>query len=395
MAAAFPPAPSAAESEHLSLRRVTGSVYRAPIAVPVVASFGQMTDRPMALIEIEDRDGVTGLGEIWCNFPPGGAEHRVGLALAVLAPLLADRTWQGPGDAFAALTRRSHILALQTGEPGPIAQAIAAIDQALWDIAAKRAGLPLWRALGGTSANPPAVPAYASGIHPDHAEERAAWALAQGFEALKLKLGFGRERDLAALTRLRQQLPPGTHLAGDANQAWDLAEAAHMAVACDDASLLWLEEPLPADASADEWRRLAYAAPMLLAAGENMRGAEFEAAFAAHWLGVVQPDIGKWGGYSGCRRVARAGLAVGTTYCPHWLGGPIGLGHSAHLLAAVGGGGRLEVDVNPNPLHATLAEPSPLVAGAYQLSQQPGLGLSLDWDALKAFEVLRREVRLS
>jgi L-alanine-DL-glutamate epimerase-like enolase superfamily enzyme len=353
-----------------------------------------MTDRPMAVIAIEDRDGVTGWGEIWCNFPPGGAEHRVGLALAVLAPLLADRTWQGPADAFAALTRRSHILTLQTGEAGPIAQAIAGIDQALWDIAAQRADLPLWRALGATSKAPPAVPAYASGIHPDEAEERAAEGLARGFEAFKLKLGFGRERDLAALADMRTILPPGTHLAADANQAWDLKEAAHMAVACDDFALDWLEEPMAADASADEWRRLAYAAPMLLAAGENLRGAEFEAALAAHWLGIVQPDLGKWGGHSGCRRVARAALAVGVTYCPHWLGGPIGLAHSAHLLAAIGGGGRLEVDVNPNPAHSAVTIAPPLVAGAYQLTRTPGLGTPLDLDVLKPFEVLRRELRL-
>ncbi|TAD89752.1 MAG: mandelate racemase/muconate lactonizing enzyme family protein [Alphaproteobacteria bacterium] len=354
---------------------------RVPIAEPVVTAFGVMTERPMVLIAVEDRTGAIGWGEVWCNFPSVGAEHRAALAVEVLAPLLADRTWQGPAEAFVALTRRSHALVLQSGEVGPFAQTIAGLDQALWDLAAQHYGTPLWRALGGRGHHG-VVRAYASGINPAGAVATAVSAVGDGFRAVKLKLGFGRERDLERVAAVRAALPASCELFTDANQAWDLPEAAHMSVALADLGVGWLEEPMPVDSPLDHWRRLAYAAPLPLAGGENLRGAEFDAALSQHLLTIVQPDVGKWGGVTGCLRVAQEVVARGLRYCPHWLGGGIGLAHSAHLLAAVGGDGWLEVDCNPNPLRTLVLGAGSLVAGDYRLPASPGLGMVPDLPAL-------------
>ena len=116
---------------------------------------------------------------------------------------------------------------------------------------------------------------------------------------------------------------------------------------------------------------------MPLAAGENLRGdAQFDQAIAAGALRVIQPDVAKWGGISGCLPLARRVLAAGRRYCPHYLGGGIGLVASAHLLAAAGGDGLLEIDSNPNPLRAGLAIPHPaLEDGRLVLSEAPGLGV--------------------
>ncbi|MDB6002384.1 MAG: putative mandelate racemase/muconate-lactonizing protein, partial [Rhizobacter sp.] len=146
------------------LRRVEARVYRQPIAQPVVTSFGVMRDRPAVFVRVEDHDGVVGFGEVWCNFPSVGPEHRARLINQLLAPLLLEQDDADPAALFKLLTERTAVLALQCGEPGPFAQAIAGIDIALWDLAAQRAGQPLWRFLGGHSAT---VPVYASGINPD------------------------------------------------------------------------------------------------------------------------------------------------------------------------------------------------------------------------------------
>jgi len=124
-----------------------------------------MTDRPAVIVEVVEKDGTIGYGEIWSNFPQCGAEHRARLALSACVPLLMEQDWTSPADAFDHLSRRLRTLAIQTGEPGPIAQAIAGIDTALWDLAAKREGKALWRLLGGIGNSQ--VPAYASGINPD------------------------------------------------------------------------------------------------------------------------------------------------------------------------------------------------------------------------------------
>ena len=149
--------------------------------------------------------------------------------------------------------------------------------------------------------------------------------------------------------------------------------------------LLWVEEPLACDRPAEEWARLAASGRFSLAAGENIRGAaSFDAAIAAAAIRVVQPDVCKWGGLTACRRVARAALAAGLHYCPHYLGGGIGLLASAHLLAAVGGDGLLEVDCNPNPLRELLADPFPrLEDGRFILSHEPGLGVAPDMGAVE------------
>lgn len=359
------------------MRRLAAHLLRWPVATPVRTSFGVMHDRPMLLVEIEDSDGVRGWGEVWCNFPAVGAEHRARLLASVFAPMLEGQPAGEPAAWFADLTTRTAVLAIQAGEPGPIAQCIAGIDIALWDLAARRAGLPLWKMLGGSD---PQIGVYASGLNPDAPEKLALARRAEGYTAFKLKVGFGAERDLANLYTLRAALGDAARLMVDANQAWDLAEATTMAGSLAPFGLDWLEEPLRADAPLAEWQRLAGTSPVPLAAGENIAGEPaFEAAIASRALAVVQPDMAKWGGFSGCLPVATRIREAGFRYCPHYLGGGIGLLASAHLLAAAGGDGILEVDANPNPLRTEACGPLAAVSdGRVSLGDAPGLGIEPD-----------------
>jgi D-galactarolactone cycloisomerase len=362
-------------------------VFRCPIETPVVTSFGVMRDRPMVLVRVEDADGAVGWGEAWCNFPTVGAEHRARLVESVLAPLAEGVPVASPAEAFRRLTEKTAVLALQSGEPGPLAQCIAGVDIALWDLAARRAGQPLWRMLGGTS---PRVRVYASGLNPESPQALAAARQREGYRAFKLKVGFGIERDVANLAALRSALGEEAELMVDANQAWSLDEATAAVTKFEPFALSWLEEPLRADRPWSEWRALAKETAIPLAAGENLASeAAFEAALGSSALGVVQPDIAKWGGFSGGLPVAMNILAAGLRFCPHYLGGGIGLLASAHLLAAAGGDGALEVDANPNPLRMLTCGPLARVAdGAAQLGDEPGLGATPDLAALERYRVL-------
>lgn len=363
-------------SDELTIKRVTTRVYRCPLNTPVVTSFGIMKDRPMLLVEVEALDGSTGLGEVWCNFPAVGAEHRARLVDSVLAPLVMSRPFGSPREAFEFLCSKTAVLAIQSGEPGPFAQAIAGIDIALWDLAARRAGVPLFRFLN--SAADPSIGVYASGLNPDTPEKLAADRREEGYRAFKLKIGFGKKRDLDNLVALRRVLGADDRLMVDANQGWDLATAKSMIPSLAEFGLDWLEEPLRAERPWAEWRLLAAGSAVPLAAGENLASAEaFEAAIESGAIGVVQPDVAKWGGISACLPVARRIVEAGLRYCPHYLGGGVGLLASAHLLAAVGGDGILEIDANPNPLRSQLQGPlMPIGAGRVTLSEAPGLGIT-------------------
>lgn len=372
-----------------TIARIGTFVLRAPVAEPVVTSFFAIPDRVSVLVRVEDAEGAHGWGEVWCNFPSYGAEHR-GLVLhRTLAPMALGRTVDDPAALWRELAMRAHVWALQSGDAGAFSAALAGLDAALWDLKARRAGLPLARLLGGAVRD---VPAYASGLNPGDGPDTVERARAEGQRRFKQKIGFGEEVDLPNLRRIASGLRGGEALLVDANQGWTAEEASRMAPRLNELPLGWVEEPVAADRPEAEWRTLAeaYAAP--LAGGENLRGQDLLRAASDPWLGVVQPDVGKWGGVSGCFAVGQAAVEAGKRYCPHWLSGGIGLMASAHLLSAVGGEGMLEVDSNPNPLRASLAQPfPPLVDGAFALTDAPGIGVEPDMEAARPFLVARHE----
>src|SRR3954467_14970937 len=99
-----------------TIRRVQAFCYRYPLQTPVVTSFGAMADRPAVFVRVEDDDDRSGWGEVWCNFPSVGAEHRTRLINELLAPMLAGRSVAHPSEMFAHLEAATSVLALQSGE---------------------------------------------------------------------------------------------------------------------------------------------------------------------------------------------------------------------------------------------------------------------------------------
>ena len=126
---------------------------------------------------------------------------------------------------------------------------------------------------------------------------------------------------------------------------------------------------------------------MPLTAGENIASqAGFTQALGGDVLRVVQPDIAKWGGLSLCSGIARDIMKSGKTFCPHYLGGGIGLLASAHLLAGVGGDGLLEIDSNDNPLRDLFCGAVREVTdGMVTLGDDPGLGFAPDLSSIENY----------
>jgi D-galactarolactone cycloisomerase len=372
----------------IRIRSVRTFLFRAPTVNPVRTSFAVSTARTALLVQLEDQDGAVGWGEVYATFPPGAAEHRVRLIETLFAPLATAEPIVDPDALYERLTRTTRVLALQSGELGPIAQCISGIDIAAWDLFARRAGAPLSHLLGDGGRS--VVAAYASGINPDSPEKVVAAEWEKGFRAFKLKLGFGREADLRNMEAVRKTLGEGVPVAVDANQAWSLEEAVAMSRALAPFQPLWLEEPLFADTPLATWTTLSQRSPVLLATGENLRGeAAFRDAIASGAFAVLQPDPIKWGGLSALRHVAREIGEAGLTFCPHCFGGGIGLIASAHLVAATGSArSRLEVDHHPNPLREGLAAPYPaLKDGMMEVPDGPGLGVAPDMAAVREFLV--------
>jgi D-galactarolactone cycloisomerase len=356
--------------------------FRVPTK-PIKVSFGTFRDRPCVLVRVMDADGHEGWGEVWCNWPAAGAEYRARLA-GDIGERLIGRTFGSPGEPFAALTKEMEVLVLQTGESGPVAAAIAGIDIAIWDLSARRKGVPLYRHLGGAETK--SVPVYATGINPDHPEEFAAARYREGHRAFKLKIGFGREIDVSNLANMRKALGKDAKLMCDANQALSLEAAIALSREIAPSDLSWIEEPLRVDAPARDWQALAAASPIELAGGENFQGDQFEEAISHKVYGVMQPDVTKWGGITGNIGVGRATVAAGKRYCPHYFGGGVALLASLHLLAASGGEGLLEFDCHPNAgRELVVGSLLPVRDGRVPTPTGPGLGAAPDLQGLSRY----------
>lgn len=367
----------------IRIAKVEAFSFRVPISEPIKVAFGTFRDRPAVYVRVTDTDGAEGWGEAWCNWPAVGAEHRARLA-ADFGQRVVGQTFAAPGDVFRKLDTDLDVLVLQTGEVGPIAQALAGIDIAVWDLFARKRGVPLYRLLRNEAVA--RVPVYATGINPDGPEHFARARHAEGHRAFKLKIGFGEALDLRNVQALREALGPDAELMVDANQVLDMPAALRMAEALAPFGLRWLEEPLRVDRPASEWQRLAAASSTPLAGGENMRGATLDDAAADGVLHVIQPDITKWGGITGNAPVAAKAVAHGKSFCPHVFGGGVALLASLHLLAATGGDGTLEFDCHPNDARSlVVGSLLPVADGHVPVPTGPGLGAVPDMAALAHF----------
>lgn len=373
-------------------------LFRIPIDEPIKTSFGAMYDRPSLVIRLEDTDGCAGWGEVWCNFPSMGAEYRARLLEALVLPALADQQIDiDEWNAWHTLTSLFGVLAIQTGERGPFAQCIAAIDCAIWDMKARRKGLPLFRYLSSTSHGKAGI--YASGINPGEVERRVTEAVANGFSAFKIKVGFGLDEDIANVALARNMIGPQLELMVDANQRWDFDTSLQFLAATSDYRLGWLEEPLRHDAPNSDWKRLSSATEVRLAAGENFVSlSEFRSAKLNRGIRVIQPDLGKWGGISGMRQLTAQSTAD-LSLCPHWLGGGVGLLTSLHAMSAHDSDfGRVEVDVNPNPARSSIMEAAGISFRGDHVDLPASLGIGDVEGGIAQLELFlengRKEIRL-
>ena len=364
---------------------------RVPVRMPIKVAFGTFRDRPMVLLRVVGTDGAEGWGEVWANWPASGAEHRARLALD-LGERVAGRRFDSPEQMFTQLSRELEVLVLQTLEVGPIAQVIAGLDIACWDMVARRAGQPLHRLLSNRQVSH--VPVYVTGINPDQPEVFAAARQAEGFKAFKLKTGFGHDIDVRNLRAMREALGPDAVLTCDSNQNLDLPAAVAFAQAIAPLNLSWFEEPLRVDAPVADWQALAQASSTPLAGGENFHGPQFDDALASPVLQVIQPDITKWGGISGNYSVARRAVAVGKRYCPHYFGGGISLLASLQVLAAAGGEGLLEFDAHPNlGREAVVGDLLPVRDGSVPVPTGAGLGATPDLARLASHQTLTGRIQ--
>jgi len=330
------------------------------------------TTLDMLLVRIETRGGLVGWGEAFGH----GCIPATKAALDTLvAPWLLGRDATDIGGIGHGLAQAMHLF----GRNGPLTYAMAGVDTALWDIAGKRAGLPLHDLLGGAQRR--SVPAYASLLRygaPDATARNAEAAAAEGYAAIKL-----HEVDVPCVRAARDALGPDAVLMDDVNCPWTPSEALDHAARLRPLHLHWLEEPVWPP---DDHRSLAAvrrAAGIPVAAGENVGGLQgFADLFASGAVDVAQPSVAKLG-ITVFRQVLALAEAHGVRVVPHCA--YFGPGYLASLqLAATLANAPLErlwLTLEASPFGPWLDAPG----GVAKLPPGPGLGCDPDEAVLERY----------
>ena len=335
------------------------------------------------LVRAETEDGAVGWGEAFSyNCLPSVRAMVDG----TVAPTLIGRD----ATDISALMRELHQALHLFGRAGPTIYAISGIDIALWDLAAKRAGVSLGQLLGGPSA-PPAIPGYASLLRyrdPELVAEYTRAALDEGYPAIKL-----HETEEPEVAAARAVMGEGMPLCVDTNCPWTPAQAREMAARLKPHDLHWLEEPIFPPEDYPALARLQRESGIDLACGENACTAyAFRDMMDADAVRYVQPSVTKVGGVTEFRKVVSLAEAKGATVMPHspyfgpgWLA-------TLQLLAAMpltgrAGGGwverfytRLEATLYPDFV-------SPGEGGHFRVPGGTGLGAEPDPDVIREYRV--------
>lgn len=351
------------------------------IAVPYRYGGASETDprwRTMdtCLIKVETDDGIVGWGE---GFGLGTcATTRVAFDNLV-RPLTAGRDAADIAGTMGDLQRKLY----NSARNGPVAYALSGLDIALWDIAGKIAGQPLYRMLGGEPAE--RVSVYASLLRygkADLVERNAARALEQGYT--RVKLHEITEPEVAAA---RRAIGPKVALMVDTNCPWTVEEAVAMAKRMAPHDLLWLEEPVWPPENYDGLARVRSEGGVAVAAGESgCTMADFEALVGRAKVNYVQPSVAKIGGISAMKQVVALADASGTRVAPHSPYFGPGFVASIHICASLPGEVPVErfyCDLEASPLGDLVVASG----GTMRLPDGPGLGLDVDESVIARYRV--------
>jgi L-alanine-DL-glutamate epimerase-like enolase superfamily enzyme len=255
------------------------------------------------------------------------------------------------------------------------------VDIALWDMAAKYAGLPLYRLLGGAETDK--VPAYASlvkYVDMEHLQAAALHATRSGYDLIKL-----HQTDVESLAGVRKAVGEKIKITLDVNCAWDLRQALDMARQLARHGLYWLEEPIWPP---EDFRSLAHLGRMSgipIAAGENAQTVSpFREMFESRAVTYAQPSVIKVGGISEWRKVAALAEAHNVRVNPHSPYFGPGLLATAHLVASTPVADWMEYLYVT--LEASVFKAAPrFERGYFHLPPGPGLGLEVDMDVIREY----------
>jgi D-galactarolactone cycloisomerase len=374
----------------MKIARIEKFILRATLARPFAYSQGWYKERTALIVRILTDDGLEGIGE--CFGPPEAAAAVIDNVFEPLLigsdPLCNEVIWDSLYNKL-----RDH------GQKGIPIEALSGIDIALWDIKGKAAGVPIYKLLGGGFRT--RVQAYATGFYRQDGLieqeavlcEEAASYVSAGFNAMKIKFGFGLEDDRRVARALRRALGDTVHLMADANHAYDASTAIRLGRVLEEADYDWFEEPvIPEDL---EGYRLVHDALDVPIAGGEAEFTRFgmKDLIVGRLVDIVQPDCCGTGGLTEAKRISMLANTFSVRCVPHVWGTRVATAAALHLIASLSPTPAglapleplLEYDCSEHPLRTDVINEriAPDGGGMVEVPQNPGLGVTLNLEFVK------------
>jgi L-alanine-DL-glutamate epimerase-like enolase superfamily enzyme len=356
------------------------------VAIPLdkVTSFSTRTvsERHYCLVKVRNKDGLEGIG--FCYVGSGaGSIARVAVEELLAPKLIGQNSHRTEG-----LWQEMYAEAILQGRSGSVMRGISILDNALWDLNAQSAKLPLHEYLGAVTLDK--VPAYASGGYyvdgktPSLLAKEMENYVSLGFKAVKMKTGrLSPAEEEERLAAVRDAVGEDILVTMDANNAWaDLPTAMEYIKRFEEYNPYWIEEPFSPDAI-DLHARLAARTSITVATGEIEVGRwRFRELIEAGGCEILQTDAAVCGGISEWRRIAAYASAKGITVSPHWF-------HDLHapLVAATPNARFVEYFTDDQVLNfrRLINRQLDFKNGDLMLHQSPGLGFNFDEAEIKKY----------
>lgn len=333
------------------------------------------------LVKVHTSSGITGLGET-LTYDPSGEEARfIAKGVSSLATHLE-------GEDPVDVTQRWTDLYQHVKRSGAF-KPLSAIDEALWDIAGKDAGKPLYELLGGSAGD---VAAYATFPHrkpTDRLVKDGSWLADAGFDSMKITVGTDLEADRERITTIAESLPDDFGLSMDANTSYGFSDALSLARTASDLGMEWFEEPI-AHTDIDGQAELNRRTGVPIAAYQS-HYPHYPAVdhLTANALEVYQPSLYICGGVTAAKRVSTLVEAFNKRFVPHAFGPLVNYAASLHVSLASSACDLIEFAVYDDeatdpgeyiasPYVANQSEFSLDADGTISPPERPGIGVELD-----------------
>ena len=371
-------------------------VIKSSLEIPFAFSQGWVNVRSATLVEIKTNSGLVGWGEAFCQGlePP---EISAAVIENALKPILLD---QSPLN-IEVLWYKMYNSTRDYGRKGSVVSGISAVDIALWDIAGKYYDQPVYQLLGGAFRTK--IKPYATGFYrikgkgeASRLAEEALSHFENGFDHMKVKLGFGIDDDLKCMESIGHALKnKNVTLMIDTNHAYGRSEALTLGKNLQSYKLRWYEEPVvPEDIKG--YAELRSKLDIPIAGGENEHTLfGFKSLFENNAIDIAQPDIGSCGGITGAKHIINLAHSFGVEVNPHVWGSAIAQAASIQVIASIPATHFsiftrepiLEYDQSSHPFRRELlSTPFELVNGMINISEDKGLGIEVNLETIKKYK---------